>query len=256
VKRGQIAHLNHNPADNRADNLVYLCFEHHDEYDSTTRQAKGLTEGEVRHHRDRLHDAMRPKQEVMGRVEPSEDDAPETEVELTPFPRHPSYGIVRRANPRFSEMVSGPWKFYGNPTANEMEFFSYLASNGADGVCLIERINLPDGRVVIACVETAGNPGMSITNAVEELSFQVCERFDVPPDRLVWLENYHSDDEDEWDWVHFKERPPQRPFEDPTWIQMTDELWNTLYLRPEKRSRLKFTGFRCASKLRKLFPWP
>jgi len=37
-----------------ADNLVYLCFDHHDEYESTARQATGLTEREVRTWRDRL----------------------------------------------------------------------------------------------------------------------------------------------------------------------------------------------------------
>lgn len=34
--------------------MVFLCFDHHDQYDSTTSQSKNLTQGEVRHYRDEL----------------------------------------------------------------------------------------------------------------------------------------------------------------------------------------------------------
>src|SRR5688500_7944698 len=40
------------------DNLVFLCLEHHDEYDSTTRLSKGLREQEVRGWRDELYKEM------------------------------------------------------------------------------------------------------------------------------------------------------------------------------------------------------
>jgi len=49
-RKGQIAHLNHDPSDNRPMNLVFLCIDHHDEYDRPTRLAKGLTSGEVLAH--------------------------------------------------------------------------------------------------------------------------------------------------------------------------------------------------------------
>jgi hypothetical protein len=55
VRKGQIAHLNKDRADNRFENLCYLCLEHHDEFDSTTSQSKGLSAAEVRHYRDRLY---------------------------------------------------------------------------------------------------------------------------------------------------------------------------------------------------------
>lgn len=58
VKKGQIAHLDQNSANSSLDNLVWLCFEHHDEYDSTTRQSNGLTNCEVRDYRDELYDAV------------------------------------------------------------------------------------------------------------------------------------------------------------------------------------------------------
>ncbi|HEV7486106.1 MAG TPA: hypothetical protein VGQ65_10525 [Thermoanaerobaculia bacterium] len=59
LKRGQqIAHLNHNSGNSELDNLVYLCLDHHNEYDSRTSQAKGLTVNELRQFRIELHEAL------------------------------------------------------------------------------------------------------------------------------------------------------------------------------------------------------
>ena len=55
IKRGQIAHLDKNPNNNNADNLVYLCFEHHDEYDGKTSQSKGFTIKEIKKYREELY---------------------------------------------------------------------------------------------------------------------------------------------------------------------------------------------------------
>jgi len=46
LKGGQIAHLDHDSTNSAEDNLAYLCLDHHDEYDSSTSQRKGLTVGE------------------------------------------------------------------------------------------------------------------------------------------------------------------------------------------------------------------
>ena len=119
---------------------------------------------------------------------------------------------------------------------------------------LIERIDLPDERIVIACIAVAGNPGMSITNAVEEICFQVCERFEIAPDRLVWLEHYDDDEDDEWHIVRFGGQPPEGPFLNPTWTAMTPELWASLRLKPKKRLLHRHGSYQ--SKLKKLFPWP
>ncbi len=53
-KRGQVAHIDQDPLNSQEDNLVYLCLEHHDEYDSKTRQVKGITEIELREYKRRL----------------------------------------------------------------------------------------------------------------------------------------------------------------------------------------------------------
>ncbi len=58
VKDGQIAHIDQDPQNSHIDNLVYLCIPHHDKYDSTTSQSKGITAHEVRSYRDALVSAL------------------------------------------------------------------------------------------------------------------------------------------------------------------------------------------------------
>lgn len=58
IKSGQIAHLDGDPENGDIDNLAFLCFEHHDQYDSQTSQSKGLTLSEVRHYRDELYEVI------------------------------------------------------------------------------------------------------------------------------------------------------------------------------------------------------
>jgi hypothetical protein len=53
-KKGQIAHLDHDPSKHNLDNLAFLCLAHHDEYDSQTSQSKGLTIDEVKRYRTEL----------------------------------------------------------------------------------------------------------------------------------------------------------------------------------------------------------
>lgn len=54
-KKGQIAHLDHDASNNDPDNLLFLCLEHHDQYDSTTSQSKNLSTAEVIRFRERLY---------------------------------------------------------------------------------------------------------------------------------------------------------------------------------------------------------
>jgi hypothetical protein len=53
-KKGQIAHLDRDSSNSAADNLAFLCLEHHDQYDSRTSQSKGLTIEEVKRYRTEL----------------------------------------------------------------------------------------------------------------------------------------------------------------------------------------------------------
>lgn len=58
---GQIAHINRNANDSRPENLAYLCFDHHNLYDSKPSQSKGLTEGELREYQRRLYEQFEDK---------------------------------------------------------------------------------------------------------------------------------------------------------------------------------------------------
>jgi len=48
VKRLQLAHIDHNRANNSPENLAPLCLEHHDEYDTKWSQSKGITTQELK----------------------------------------------------------------------------------------------------------------------------------------------------------------------------------------------------------------
>jgi hypothetical protein len=248
VRRGQIAHLNRDRSDSRSENLVFLCLEHHDEYDTRRSQSKGFSTEEVRAYRDRLY---RGNGEVPSTGQIIVMDAP---TNLTPLPGANEYEILRQRFRRELDFTSARWRFPMWQVANQPELFAYKAGNGSDGVCLIERIDLPDRRIVVACIEMAGNPGNSITNCVEELCFQVCERFEIPADRLVWLEHYDYIEDSDWSLVDFKRMPPNRPFEDPKWTPMSWKMWRELRLKPRKRLTHRHGNYE--SELRKLFHWP
>lgn len=58
VRSGQLAHLDGDNENAAEDNLVFLCLDHHDEYDSAPRLSKGLREREVKNLRDELYKVM------------------------------------------------------------------------------------------------------------------------------------------------------------------------------------------------------
>ena len=249
VCRGQIAHLNHNPSDNNFDNLVWLCFDHHDEYDTKTSQSRGFTEGEIKEYRKQLYEQNQNiSSAILDRGEPS--FAP-NDVFL-----HETNNVYKRLRAECSTdlgFMESPWRFPLWAVGNRPEFFAFKAQNRADGVCLIERIDLPDGRVAIVAIQTAGNPGISITNSVEELCFQVCERFEIDAHRLVWIEHYDFFD-DMWNMVSFSKIPPEGLFTDPEWTPMTPDMWKDLQLRPKKRL-IKRDGKYQSMVIKKFF-WP
>lgn len=56
VKKGQIAHIDHNNENADFENLAFLCLLHHDEYDSKTSQSKGFKSEELKLYRKRLYE--------------------------------------------------------------------------------------------------------------------------------------------------------------------------------------------------------
>lgn len=58
LKEGQIAHIDRNAENNAEDNLVWLCREHHDRYDSKPSQTKGFMPEEARTAKTALENAV------------------------------------------------------------------------------------------------------------------------------------------------------------------------------------------------------
>src|SRR5215470_10961615 len=54
-QQGQIAHVDQDASHADFENLVFLCMNHHDRYDSKTRQSKGLTQKELLAYRTLLY---------------------------------------------------------------------------------------------------------------------------------------------------------------------------------------------------------
>ena len=98
IKPGQIAHLDRDAGNPSLYNLVFLCLEHHDQFDSRTSQSKGLTSDEVQRYQQELATAIEhawrqpitfgsvevsPPDGVSGRwVHGDDSDSAEIEVEM------------------------------------------------------------------------------------------------------------------------------------------------------------------------------
>lgn len=54
-KKGQIAHLDKDPSNDKLDNLAFLCLDHHDQYDSKTSQSKSIQINEIKTYREKLY---------------------------------------------------------------------------------------------------------------------------------------------------------------------------------------------------------
>lgn len=80
LKKGQIAHIDKNSSNNKKTNLVYLCLDHHDEYDGQTSQSKGFTQEELRRSMKSLYAAIKKHQkEMLPKSMSSMDSKPTTD---------------------------------------------------------------------------------------------------------------------------------------------------------------------------------
>ena len=140
VKQGQIAHINRDSADNQSDNLCFLCFDHHDQYDSITRQSKGITSAELKAYQIELYDSLKQSFETVvhfGVMQPPAGDpyagkyvdvgrSPDfAEVQVIPIPDGlsgaPRYTIVGFA-------TWGSWREHG-PNIGELTAVGELDKN-------------------------------------------------------------------------------------------------------------------------------
>lgn len=102
-KKGQVAHLDQDPSNAALDNLAFLCFDHHDQYDSKTSQSKGLTIDEVKRHRAALlaHLAVRG-----GSPTPSDDEILATITAALDRPAFRTRFHSESSLPRFREAIA------------------------------------------------------------------------------------------------------------------------------------------------------
>jgi hypothetical protein len=137
IKAGQIAHLDKNNENNAEDNLVFLCFVHHDQFDSRHSQSKGLTKGEVAAFRSELYDAVGkalsvrvhfgvvtvpPDDPFAGHYTRIGTDEDSAEIEITPIPDSPD-GTPRYAVTGFA--LWGKSRQFG-PNIGDLCFVSEL----------------------------------------------------------------------------------------------------------------------------------
>ena len=64
VKQGQLAHIDRNPANSAADNLAFMCLQHHDWFDTKPSQSKGVPPPEAKHYREELYNELRRRDEA------------------------------------------------------------------------------------------------------------------------------------------------------------------------------------------------
>ena len=227
--RGQISHINRNPSDNKIDNLVFLCLDHHDEYDSATSQSKGFTEYEIKHYREKLYKIM-------------ETNLPE----YLPVSLEQKHIIEpKKTHQRIKEFqfLDTPWKIL-ELKKDAPELFAYKSPNRWDGICRIQRFDLENGKILFIFEDIEDNPGINTTNNIEFIAIQICESFDVEPNDLILIEHYYVSyhNGDEWNLVEFEEKSLQKGFTNPSWKTMGLNDWNILGYHPRRKRSHSITN--------------
>ena len=74
------------------------------------------------------------------------------------------------------------------------ELFAFRGFQGTPARCRV-RVFLPEddggaAAYVVIATDDASAEGTSITNAAETLAAEVCLRWNLPPERLTWIEHY------------------------------------------------------------------
>lgn len=72
--------------------------------------------------------------------------------------------------------------------------YKYKGFGGCESVCNLEVY----GNLVIA-TERGDNTGTAITNVAGQLATEICERFDIAPSKLIWVERYTANSYEDGD---------------------------------------------------------
>ncbi|MDO1449550.1 hypothetical protein Q0590_24955 [Rhodocytophaga aerolata] len=66
--------------------------------------------------------------------------------------------------------------------------YSFIGLANADSECLLDIFYFDSGAALVIATEIAENPGTTIVNAAEILANEICEKFDIDPMKLVFVE--------------------------------------------------------------------
>ncbi|MEZ8899652.1 hypothetical protein [Vibrio alginolyticus] len=115
-KSGQIAHLDQNNANPALENLVWLCLNHHDDYDGSTSQSKNYTFYEVKRYRDMLYDFVQKQRSQPVGINPEVEKITSSLnyfMQFVPFSFLRSY--IEDFPYHFDSNIDGPgetWRLY------------------------------------------------------------------------------------------------------------------------------------------------
>jgi hypothetical protein len=139
LKEGQVAQLDHDSSNSELDNLAFLCFVHHNQYDSRTNQGKNLTPAEVRRYRVELHNVI---EQVW--KEPVRIGEVEVQARATVAGRYVRVGDFDSAELKVEDLGEGRVRITGlalwgkgreyGPHIGELLFETTLLNNGANFV--------------------------------------------------------------------------------------------------------------------------
>lgn len=142
MKDGQIAHVDHDSSNAAIDNLVYLCLEHHKEYDAKSYQAKAVTEEEVRRARADLLKEF--------------DGAFPLQVSITLRLHRDSTDLTTED----TERVLNALKAISHPGAKIV-----LTATAGDSVLLTFKVEADDARRIMAAVEAGDLEQFDVVDA-------------------------------------------------------------------------------------------
>lgn len=194
VKKGQIAHLDHNPSNNNQDNLAFLCMDHHDEFDSETSQTKKLTMHEIQHYRDQLYTQLDAPEARAAPAPPQRGDtvisigqsggvtahtfineAPEPEVNcFTVYGNEPDGGIFKT---RFRLEVTSQYpvgNLYVEVRAPSLYMMSVIPMR--TGVCMLGHSSNTEGRCFTNIPNAFGNYQVDLLTRKLEMRFETDTR--------------------------------------------------------------------------------
>lgn len=89
-----------------------------------------------------------------------------------------------------------------------MSDFIFDGIGNCQSICDLEIVFADNDDVILIATEKTDNPGTSVTNALEDLIYQVVERYNFDMEKIIWIEHYppnytSAGDNESFDLVQF-----------------------------------------------------